>query len=133
MTITVRSVSAYVVSDCQFKHPRKRHVLYHFPGCFMAWCSERGTPVKAAVMSYLMSDSDPAPQRLGLRGAEGTCPVGAPGLHAEDFEVHPSDEQMHLSKKVQVIRPTVHGTPFSEPHFRAGVPSPQATEPSCSC
>lgn len=103
----------------------------------MAWCSGKGTPVKAAAMSHLTPGSDPAPQRLGFRGAEGmvnhTCPVGAPGLHVEDFGGHPSDEQMHLSKKVQVIGPTVHGTPFSEPHFRAGVPSPQATERYCSC
>ena len=84
------------------------------------------------MLSYLMSGSDPAPQRLGFSGAEGMvnhmCPVGARTVGG-----HPSDGQMHLSKKVLVIGPTMHGTPFLEPHFRAGVPSPQATEPYSSC
>ena len=103
----------------------------------MAWYSGKATPIKVATMSYLMSGSDPAPQKLGFRGTEGmvshTCPVGAPGLHMEDLGGHPSDEQMHLSKKVQVIGPTGNSTPFSEHHFRTGVPGPQATEPYCSC
>lgn len=83
-------------------------------------------------MSYLMSGSDPAPQRLGFRAGRGDVqPHVSSG--GEDYGGHPSDEQMHLSKKVLVIGPTMHGIPFSEPHFRAGVPSPQATEPYGSC
>ena len=55
----------------------------------MAWYSGKGTPIKVATMSYLMSGSDPAPQKLGFMGTEGMvdhmCPVGAPSLHVEDF------------------------------------------------
>ena len=55
----------------------------------MAWYSGKGTTIKVATMSYLMSGSDPAPQKLGFRGTEGMvncmCPVGASSLHVEDF------------------------------------------------